>query len=178
MSIYVVRHGQTEWNVAGKCQGKKDIELNEMGKKQAEETAKVLKNEEIDLIISSPLKRAKETAEIIKGSRPIDIVVDERISERDFGEFEGMTKADFDSDEIWDYEKNKKYEKAENVQELFDRVSSFLNDIKENKSDKNILIVTHGGIGIPINWYFNGTPKAGETQKYSMKNCQVVKYEF
>ena len=67
MKIYVVRHGQTDWNVAGKCQGRTDIELNNTGIEQAKNTKEQLKNYNIDLIICSPLKRAIKTAEILKG---------------------------------------------------------------------------------------------------------------
>ena len=62
MKVFVTRHGQTSWNALGKIQGKTDIELNETGKNQARETGEAIKNEHIDIIISSPLKRAKETA--------------------------------------------------------------------------------------------------------------------
>lgn len=65
MEILLTRHGQTEWNVLKKVQGKADIELNEKGIQQAEETREILKNEKIDLILCSPLKRAIQTAEII-----------------------------------------------------------------------------------------------------------------
>ena len=64
MEILLTRHGQTEWNVLGKVQGRADIELNEKGIKQAEETRKVLENINMDLIICSPLKRAAQTAKI------------------------------------------------------------------------------------------------------------------
>ena len=65
MEIFITRHGQTEWNALGKVQGQTDIELNDIGRKQAEETGKLIGNENIDLIIASPLKRARETANII-----------------------------------------------------------------------------------------------------------------
>ena len=65
MEILLVRHGQTEWNLLTKVQGKADVELNEQGIKQAEETRNYLKNEKIDLILCSPLKRTMQTAEII-----------------------------------------------------------------------------------------------------------------
>ena len=85
MEILLTRHGQTEWNLLKKVQGKADIELNEKGVKQAEETRDSLKNEEIDLILCSPLKRAIQTAEIINQGRNIKMIIDERVSERDFG---------------------------------------------------------------------------------------------
>lgn len=90
MEILLTRHGQTDWNVLKKVQGKADIELNKKGIEQAEATRDTLKNEKIDLILCSPLKRAKQTADIINQERNIPIIIDERVSERDFGEFEGM----------------------------------------------------------------------------------------
>ena len=66
MKIFLTRHGQTDWNVIERLQGQTDIELNDEGRQQAEETGELIKDENIDLIITSPLKRAKETAEIIK----------------------------------------------------------------------------------------------------------------
>ena len=65
MKILVTRHGQTDWNLDKKVQGKADIELNEKGRQQAEETKKLLDYKDIDLIICSPLIRARQTAEII-----------------------------------------------------------------------------------------------------------------
>lgn len=94
MEILLTRHGQTEWNLLKKVQGKADIELNEKGIQQAEETRDFLKNEKIDLILCSPLKRALQTAEIINQGRNIRMIIDERVSERDFGEFEGMPNTD------------------------------------------------------------------------------------
>ena len=142
MEILLTRHGQTQWNVLGKVQGKADIELNENGILQAEETGEILKNENIDLIICSPLKRAKQTAEIINKNRNVPIIYDEDIIERDFGEFEGVNKKDFDFEGYWSYKQNKQYQKAENIRVFFARVYKFLDKIKVEYNDKRILIVT------------------------------------
>ena len=82
MRIYVTRHGQTEWNALGKLQGRKDIELNEVGREQAVKVRNKLKNEKIDIIISSTLKRAKETAKIINKEFNVDIIEDIRLIEK------------------------------------------------------------------------------------------------
>ena len=82
MKLYVIRHGQTDWNVAGKCQGMTDIELNSTGIKQAEQARNEITNYKIDLIICSPLKRARKTAEIINEVTNCKIISDERIIER------------------------------------------------------------------------------------------------
>lgn len=177
MEILLTRHGQTDWNVLKKVQGKADIELNETGIKQAEETRKILENEEIDLIISSPLKRAAKTAQIIGKSRNIPIIYDEDVSERDFGEFEGMNKDTFEFDEFWTYN-DKKYEKAESVEAFFDRIYKFLDKIKEQYPDKKILVVAHGGVSIPVNCYFNGIPEDKYLLGLGIGNCEVVRYKY
>lgn len=178
MEILLTRHGQTKWNVLGKVQGRADIELNEEGIKQAEETGKILENENIDLIICSPLKRAKQTAQIINKNRDIPIIYDKDIIERDFGEFEGMNKTDFDFAGYWSYKKNYKYEKAENIKNFFERVYKFLDKIKVQYTDKKVLIVAHGGISIPVNCYFNGIPEDNNLLKLVLGNCEVAKYEY
>ena len=65
MEIFVTRHGQTDWNVLEKIQGQTDTELNDVGRQQAKEISELIRNEAIDLIISSPLNRAKETAQLL-----------------------------------------------------------------------------------------------------------------
>lgn len=175
MKIYVTRHGQTDWNVQGKTQGRADIELNEVGIKQAKQTKEELKNIDIDLIICSPLKRAKQTAEIINEGRNIQIIFDNQIIERNFGEFEGK-KIKFD--EFWDYNAHPRYQRAETIQEIISRISNFLDKIKEEYKDKNVLLVTHGGVSIAINCYFKGIPEDGKLINYCLHNCEVQEFEI
>lgn len=105
MAIYMTRHGQTDWNVQKRVQGKADIELNENGIEQAQLTSEKFKDIEIDLIICSPLKRAKQTAEIINRVTKCEIIYEDGVSERDFGEFEGKNKENFDFNGYWSYKK-------------------------------------------------------------------------
>lgn len=176
MRLLVVRHGRTDWNELGKIQGCADIELNEVGRNQARETGEKLKNEKIDLIISSPLIRTKQTAGIINEGRNIDIIYDERIKERDFGEFEGYKRDEFDYPSFWTYSKNLKYKKAENIQDFFGRTFNFLDEIKEKYKDKTVLLVIHGGVSTAIKYYFEGLPKENEPTSGALKNCEVKEY--
>lgn len=176
MNLYCVRHGQTEWNVLKKMQGSADIELNDKGIEQAYETRNNLENVEFDIIICSPLKRAKETADIINEKRQVPLLVDDRLRERNYGEFEGVSKSSFDYNEFWSYHINKKYEKAENVQDFFRRINRLLIDIKEKYSDKNILLVSHAGILKAIECYINGMLKDEEIGPFLPENCSVLKY--
>lgn len=176
--IYIVRHGQTDWNVQKKVMGRYDEPLNEKGKQQAEEAKNSLKEMNLDLIICSPLKRAKQTAEIINRDRNISIIYDDRIIERDFGEFEGKKTKDFDFHRYWNYYKNDIYEQAENIQDFFKRIYEFLDDINNKYKDKNVLIVTHGGVSIPVACYFSNKIPEGSLVDAGLLlgNCQVAKY--
>ena len=100
MKVFITRHGQTEWNSLGRLQGRKDIELNEVGKEQALITGEKIKDEKIDIIITSPLKRARETAEIINKQFNVEIVEDDRLMERCYGDFEGITKVELKEKKI------------------------------------------------------------------------------
>lgn len=176
MDILLTRHGQTEWNVLKKAQGRADIELNEKGIEQAIKTGEKLFNEKIDLIIVSPLKRAYQTAEIINKSKKVPMIIDERLAERDFGEFEGVKTKDFDFEGFWSYKANIKYIKAENIEDFFKRIYDFLDDIKIKYKDKKVLLVTHGGVSIPIKCYFLGIPDVSTLLPLAIGNCEIEKF--
>lgn len=109
-----------------KVQGKADIKLNEKGIKWAKDLKDKLKIEQIDLILCSPLIKAVETANIINGGRNIQILIDEKLSKRNFGEFEGMSNTEFDFEAFWSYKQNIQYQKAENIREFFKEYMAFL----------------------------------------------------
>ena len=92
MKLYVTRHGQSEWNYENKVCGISDINLTEKGIEQAKELAAKLENYNIDIIISSPLRRARKTAEIISSTIGKDIIIDNRLFEQNFGVYEGGSR--------------------------------------------------------------------------------------
>ena len=182
--IYFVRHGSTDWNEnvnaqgvkEPKCQGRADLDINEKGKLQAEQTAQLLKNVKFDRVICSPLKRARHTLEIIyHGDIPIQI--DERVIERDFGEYEGLTRAEFDFNGFWNINSNQKFERAESIKDVEVRVFSLLNELKENPN-KNILIVSHGGVGCVLMSYFKGVPADGNYLSFEIPNGKPLILDF
>lgn len=176
--LLITRHGQTEWNVEHKVQGKADISLNSKGIEQALETKQKLESQKIDLILCSPLKRVMETAKIINTDRNIPIIYDEKISERDFGEFEGTKQEDFDFKGFWSYTQNMRYERAENIRDFFNRIYSRLDEIKIEYKGKNILLVSHGGVSIPVNCYFNNIPNQDDLLSLVLGNCEIANYSF
>ena len=90
MKLYIIRHGTTKWNVERRLQGRKDSELTEEGIKRAIMLRDRLQDVDFDMIYSSPLNRALETAKIIKGQRNIEIIIHKSLCELDFGNWEGM----------------------------------------------------------------------------------------
>ena len=185
MKIYVIRHGQTDWNVAGKCQGMTDIELNNTGIEQAKKASEQFKNYKIDLIICSPLKRTRKTAEIINEATKCNIIIDERLIERGCGEVEGTTKEEWpgivdneDIDIINNYYLNWNKKDIEPIQTICKRVWNLLDEIQEKYKDKNVLLVTHGGTCRAINAYFNGIGENGHVQSAHIKNCEIREFEY
>lgn len=171
--IFVVRHGQTDWNLEKRNQGRTDIELNQTGIKQAEMLRDKLKDVNFDKVFSSPLKRAYKTAQIICDN---DIIVDERLIERGNGELEGKLRAEYDGlVDFNDYE-----EKRFGIEELSsvrNRIADFFDEILKDYHNENILVVTHAGVSIYIKCYFEGEPMDGDYNKYKLDNCEIFKVE-
>lgn len=155
MELYIFRHGRTVWNAAGKIQGSTDIELTEEGRQMAEETAKNIKNIHFDAIYSSPLKRAYETACILKGNRQMEVVKDDRLRELNFGVLEGtsfMNIKEGGADGRYSvfFTRPELYERpegGESLEELCERGHSFLEMLYETyPEDARIMIVAHGAM--------------------------------
>lgn len=150
----MIRHGETDWNTKRLLQGATDIPLNENGIALAKETSEKLKEVPFDLIISSPLSRAYQTAEIMRGDRDIPILTDRRIMEICFGVFEGYCcgKEGYNIPDpnfplfFTDPEKFVAGEGGETIVQLCERTTEFLHEIanKEEYRDKTILVSTHG----------------------------------
>jgi len=149
IELTVVRHGETDYNKQGKFHGKTDIELSQIGIEQAEKLSVNLEGD-FDVIISSPLKRARTTAEIINSKLKLEIVENELILERDFGNLEGLTWEEFSEKFPEEASKNnpdfQEYlEKGETIPEVESRVDLFFEWLKIS-GVKKPLIVTHAGI--------------------------------
>ena len=185
MNIFLIRHGQTDWNLNKKVQGFTDIPLNDFGRLQAEEIREKLKDIDFDLVVSSPLQRAYETAKIICENRNLEILKDERIKERDFRLNEGIpfhNNRDF-RERVWSINPDIQLEGSESYFDFYARVSSFLDElIQEHWDDKktkvkNILLVAHGGIAVVLGHYFKGVPENENLREYIIDNCEVVQYK-
>ena len=137
--LHVVRHGRTEVNAAGKLLGRNNPELDQTGRKQAEELANRLG--EVDLVISSPLKRTMETASYISNT----VKTDPRWLELDYGELEGRSIEDIDT-EIWERWRSDiewAPDGGESLTALGARVTEACEDIVEISKDREVVVVTH-----------------------------------
>lgn len=91
VQIVLVRHGATDWNLQGRCQGSTDRELSEAGIRQAEQISRLLSGEKFDAVYSSHLRRARQTAELISRPHELPVHIEEKLRELDHGELEGLT---------------------------------------------------------------------------------------
>ncbi len=182
--LYFVRHGSTDWNenknskgeIDPKCQGRVNLSLNNTGLLQAEECANALKGKKFDRVICSPLKRAMQTCEIINDGT-MEVEYDERVAERDFGEFEGKERSSFDFYGFWNLFSPQEFKTAETLKDVVKRVFSLLDELMENKR-KNYLIVSHGGIGCVIASYFKGIPSDGNYLNYEIPTGKPLVFDF
>lgn len=174
MKVYIVRHGQVPHN-ALKQYNTLDEDLNELGVKQAEELRDKIKNMNFDIIISSPLIRAKHTADIININNN-KMILDDRIKERDVGDLSGKPLEITNREEYWNYYTTIQYGTSENIQEFFKRVYNFLDELK-TKDYKSVLIVAHSGVSKAFNGYFEGI-NDGKFLNRGLKNCEIKEYEL
>lgn len=136
----LLRHGQTDWNIDLRLQGSTDIPLNETGKEQARQAALALNPEDWDLIIASPLSRARDTAEIIAQELSMNVVIVPELIERSFGAAEGLDHASWRKL----YESHVPIEGLESLEDLRLRTHLLLDLIANEYSGQRVLAVSHG----------------------------------
>ncbi len=183
MKIYLIRHGETDQNKRKCLQGRTDIVLNEYGRELAYRTAEGMKDITFDIIFSSPLKRARETAEIIRRERNIPIIIEDRIQEISFGTYEGLcfAKEGFsvpDESFLNFFDKPECYHtppQGESFEDVIARTGDFLAELvkREDYRDKTILLSTHGCALKAVLANARHTPIAEFWGEGVHKNCAV-----
>lgn len=139
MRIYLIRHGETDWNTQRRLQGREDIALNENGARQARACGMAFRHIPVDCIVTSPLQRAVRTAELIAESlNHPEILVDPDFTERDFGKFSGMTP------EQYERHRAQPDPHMEDWDALAQRIVGALRRYCEGPC-QNVLVVSHGG---------------------------------
>jgi broad specificity phosphatase PhoE len=150
-TVYIIRHGETEWNSQGRIQGHTDIPLSESGRQQARYTAERLINVNFDIAYSSDLSRTRETAEIILGQRNIPINALSSLREYHKGVFEGLTVEEYSQRYPDQYDASLindldfAPESGENIRQVSNRMSEFGKYVKSEHLNEDVLIVGHGG---------------------------------
>ena len=154
MILYIVRHGQTDWNLAHRFQGSQNLQLNSTGQKQAEQLAERLRTIPFDAVYSSPLDRAQQTARAIAAAQGIGsekILLDQRVREYSFGAWEGVQIDEVQTQQkaLWDTYRHRpsafQIEGSENFNERYRQMQEFYKDlIRYDGKKRNVLLVCHG----------------------------------
>lgn len=184
MILYVVRHGETQFNVEKRYAGQTDVPLNERGIEQAKALAKKLVGEPFDVIVTSSLLRARMTAEeVAEYHKEIPFVVMDEFREVCVGVYEGLTREEVQEryPELWARNCTRQLDDAptggETTRQVGIRVAKGLEILKKKYPEKRVLLVCHGFVSRVINRQLRGL-SFEEMHGFSLGNCEVVKYEM
>jgi len=184
INLYVVRHGQTVWNVERRFQGWLDSPLTESGEKCATDLRNQLSHIHFDACYASTSPRAYKTLELILPNKKDDYRMDERLLEIRLGAWQGMTHTQIEDkypvelELFYDDPANFNLEEAETFNEVYSRVKSFIDDVVANQETSNVLIVTHGVTLKLAQLIFDGAP-LGDLVNYNVAhNAQVHHYQY
>ena len=184
--IYIIRHGQTDQNVAHRIQGQRDFPLNDTGEAQAAAARDELAARGIVFhrVWSSPLSRAARTAEIVVGGA-VEPVFDDRLKEMDFGPFEGTDLQAMPEDLKFffkDFINHPAPEGVERLEDLKARLGAFLEDMKAEllgagEGNCNVLISTHA-IALKAAMEYLTPDSGGKWWMTFVKNCAVYAFDL
>lgn len=174
--LYFVRHGESKWNVENKICGATDIELTERGHQQAIETGEIIKSKGIkaDVILYSPLARAKATALHISEITGIPAIEEKRLIEQNFGKYEGTPRNGQEFKEAKMQFINS-YEGGETMFRMAQRIYNLLDDLKED--ERTVILVAHNGIARVIKSYFEDMTNE-EYAGFGVPNCEVTIFNY
>ena len=176
MELYISRHGQTPWNVEDLICGRTDVPLTEVGQQQALRLAESALDKGIDVILCSPMLRARQTAQAVSDAIGVPIQIDERLIEMDFGTFEGTSR--FGEEFQWiRAQMSTRFPGGESGFDVAYRVYSLLYEIREKYADKTVLLVCHNCVSRAVRSFFVNL-STEEYGNYHAPNAQLVEYEM
>lgn len=183
-TVYIFRHGETDWNKEYRFQGRVDIPLNETGRKQALRLRKFFETHPIDVVLSSDLGRALETARIAVGEKEIPLVIDSRIRETNLGDVEGMTHdqiaVKFGPEVLSNWRSihadswNTRFPNGESKAEHLARILEALNEFLTQTPYERIAVSTHGGSLRRLLYHLHPTI----TEDIMVGNCHLYEMKF
>jgi len=179
--ITIIRHGETIWNAQQRIQGHRNSKLSENGIRQAGLVAKSLAKREFDVLISSDLERAAETAGIINKLLQLPLEYNKNMRERSFGIVEGMTLAEMKEKFPREYRSYKerepgfKFSGGESIEQLFNRVTSEIEAIARKFENKKVLIVSHGLV-LETMMYKTFNIKLNSPRVFSINNSSISSF--
>lgn len=185
LELYIIRHGETDTNKEARINGNStNMPLNEKGRQQAQELKSSFDLSNFDEVISSPLKRAFETAQIITEGTGIEIKTDDRLREADYGSWDGKTEEElfaqhpdaFDINGFLTPEYVKYAQNAEDYEDVYKRVGEIINELQNAGGDKKIALVCHGFISRALMKVIVGADSISTI--IQPKNCGVSKYQL
>lgn len=148
-TIFLARHGESDWNVEKRFQGHSDRPLTERGRKQAHALADLVASEKIGAVYTSPLSRAQETAEIVAARAGLEPVALPELREVDTGSWSGLSRADVEARFPEGFSRWRSggsgWEDGETYEQMAERVIGALRTIAEDHPDGRVLVISHGG---------------------------------
>lgn len=182
MKLYIARHGQTDWNLEGRAQGRTDVPLNAKGISQAEELRDEIAGINFDVCYTSPMKRAAKTAEIATNGK-CPIIYNDLLVERCFGDFEGKGRENWreimHEVKIYDRKVNYGGHNIEPIKNLLERSRKFLELVKaENSETAQILVVAHGELLKTLHFNIVGYDDKTDFYGFHLENGELGEYEI
>ena len=181
MLLYVTRHGETDYNAARRYCGRTDVPLNDTGIAQAHELAERLQGMKFDAVVSSPMLRARQTADIVCAALKIMYSVYEQFAERNMGVYEGLTPKEAQErfPELWDRQCTRKADDApdggETLNQACGRIDGGLDRLRQDYRGKSVLLICHGFAARAVRRYcLNLT--FDEMASFFLGNCEVINY--
>jgi probable phosphoglycerate mutase len=183
MKLFLIRHGQTDWNIEGRIQGSYDSELNDTGIRQAKELSRKIIEADYKLskIYTSKQKRAVKTAQILSEAVGVDYILLEGLEEINLGKWEGLSwtevieKFPNEYEEWYDNRRYAKSHKGESYQDMLERILAAIHKIIE-ENDNDVTVVTHSAVIMSLQCYLTNTPFE-EMMKFKTDNAAIIELE-
>ena len=181
MVLYVVRHGETDFNIQKRYCGSTDIPLNKKGLEQAKQLSEKLTEVHFEIIVTSSLMRARQTAEIISEFSNVPLVISNEFKERNTGVYEGLTAEEIKEKYpgLWERNCTRQWDDAptngETYRQFDERIAKALINLEKEYPEKIVLLVTHGFVSRVINRYYKNL-SFEEMHDFGLGNCEIEEY--